>query len=209
VSVVDLYRDVDRAIGVKRAERDAAESEVARTADQLRGATAEVDELTAAVDLLRKASDSVREQVRVRVESVVRHALRAVFGAGLDFRIEQEVKRGTVNMRAMVGYVQSESETHWTAANSGVGGGVADVVSFAMRVAFVAALSHRVPKVIVADEPFKHVSSQYLPRVAQMLKVLADQTGVQLVIVSHEPEIAEAADKMIELAREGGKTVVL
>jgi DNA repair exonuclease SbcCD ATPase subunit len=70
-----------------------------------------------------------------------------------------------------------------------VGGGVVDVCSFGLR---LAALMLRTPaprKLLLLDEPFKFVSEEYRPYIVDMIKAVADQMGVQIVLITHIPEL--------------------
>lgn len=143
--------------------------------------------------LLSAFADARRELVRERIEKIVGLAIRAVFGSRVDFRFETAIKRGVVTMDPQVGY-RIGGAMKWVSTES-VGGGMADVVAFALRVAVLVRYRPRLRKILIADEPFKHLSEAYLPKVADMLRSLCDVTGLQMVIVSHEPEIADAANR--------------
>lgn len=152
--------------------------------------------------LLSAFADTRREVVRVKVEAAVQAAVRAVFGPRMAFRLDVRTVRGQVTMEPQVGYVRG-SAVSWVGMDA-VGGGVADVVSFAVRVAVLARYRPKLRRVLVADEPFKHVSAGYLPAVASMLRELSRNAGVQIIVVSHEPEIASAADRVYDVTMSPG-----
>jgi hypothetical protein len=159
--------------------------------------------------LLVALADSSRDVVKNRVESTVELAIQAVFGKSRRFRFEVEIKRGVVSMTPLVGYLSPASKVapgedpyQWMPLSE-VGGGVVDIVAFAARVTLLSWYRPRVRRVIVADEPFRHVSNEYLPRVATMLKTLSESTGIQMIVVSHEPELASSADRVIRVTRRG------
>lgn len=157
-----------------------------------------------AVDLLTATADTQRETVRKHVEAVVSAALQAVFGPSFSLELAVEIKRGVVSMQPFVVYANPARRVPVTE----IGGGVADIIAFAFRVAVLCLRRPRVRPVLFADEPFKHVSADYLPHVAAMLRELVDRTGLQFVIVSHEPEIAAQADKLFRVSMVKGSSVV-
>lgn len=53
-------------------------------------------------------------------------------------------------------------------------------------------------KLLVLDEPFRHLSSSYRPRVRAMLEALAEEFSVQIVMVTHAAELA--CGKVIEIS---------
>jgi hypothetical protein len=73
------------------------------------------------------------------------------------------------------------------------GHGVADVAAFVLR---VASIMQRRPKprlLIVADEPFRNVSREYLPRVKFMLDMLSSNLGFQFIVVTHLKELNDVS----------------
>jgi DNA repair exonuclease SbcCD ATPase subunit len=77
------------------------------------------------------------------------------------------------------------------------GGGVADIIAFALR---LATLMLRVPqpaKVLVLDEPFRCVSADHRQRIADLLVSLTSELGFQIIMVTHMRELARG--NVIEL----------
>lgn len=156
--------------------------------------------------LLLAAADSQRDKVRRQVEATVNAAVQAVFGPQMSFRLEVELKRGTVGVVPEIGYLAAHPP-RWVSMQS-VGGGVVDVVSFALRVAVLCGLNRKRRPTLICDEPFKHVSAGYLPAVADMVSALVKQTGLQLLIVTHEPEIVRVADTAYRITMVDGSSIV-
>lgn len=178
-----------------------------RLRDQLQDAHRSHKLAADAHGLLMATIDSQREVVRERMEKMVASALRSVFGKGMDFRFDITTRRGVANFEPQIGY-RRKAEAHWAGVGE-VGGGMVDVLAFVLRVCVLLMVQPARPRLLVLDEPFKHVSSQYLPAVAMLVKSLADDMGIQFVIVSHEPEVAGAADRVFKVTKEpGGASVV-
>lgn len=66
------------------------------------------------------------------------------------------------------------------------------------RVAIARALAND-PKVILADEPTGNLDSYNAKIVVDILKRINSERGVTIVVVTHNMEVAEAAEKMIHL----------
>jgi ABC-type lipoprotein export system ATPase subunit len=73
------------------------------------------------------------------------------------------------------------------------------------RVAIARALAND-PKVILADEPTGNLDSQTGRLIVELLKQLADQ-GRTVIVVTHDPSIAEVADVRLEM--QDGRIVTL
>jgi len=66
------------------------------------------------------------------------------------------------------------------------------------RVAIARALVKR-PQLILADEPTGQLDTLTGARIIMLLKTIASQTGVTVVVASHDPNVHEAADWLFEL----------
>lgn len=77
---------------------------------------------------------------------------------------------------------------------SSCGGGPVDVASFALRL--VAWSLNKTVPVIVLDEPFKFVSVDLQPRCSDLLKTLSARLGLQIIMISHLPNVIDSADRI-------------
>ena len=67
------------------------------------------------------------------------------------------------------------------------------------RTAVARALVHR-PQVVVADEPTGNLDSHTGAAVVALLAELRREEGATLVLATHDPRVAAAADRLVELA---------
>lgn len=157
--------------------------------------------------LFTKVSEYAREQLKARIEETVTAALTAVFGEGYTFRINM---RQLGNQPAAEWQVVSQYGDEEVAASpeDARGGGITDVVSLALRLAMLEILRPRPEGPIVFDEPAKMVSAEYAGNLAYFLKQYAEKTGRQVVMVTHNPQLAEAADKSYLVTQKEGVSEV-
>jgi ABC-type lipoprotein export system ATPase subunit len=66
------------------------------------------------------------------------------------------------------------------------------------RVAIARALVNR-PPILLADEPTGNLDSRSGEEVMNILEELNRRDGVTIVLITHEPEIAKRADRMLTL----------
>ncbi|MGB9848878.1 MAG: ATP-binding protein [Moorellaceae bacterium] len=179
-----------------KAEREARLAEARRKAEMAE----------AAARVFYAASAAARESARVRMERAVTSALRAVFGPGVSFVIEVTDRRGRPEAEF---YVVSEygGDALKTPVLDARGGGVVDVASLALRAAVAAAVTPPGTPVVL-DEPGKHLSEGYSRALGQLLKAIADETGRQFIVVTHDPRVAEAADRTFRVNLEGDMSMV-
>jgi DNA repair exonuclease SbcCD ATPase subunit len=134
--------------------------------------------------ILQAVAQSVQQTVHDKVAGVVSTCLSAVFDEPYEFHINFVQKRGRTEAELV--FVRDGVEVDPMTAS---GGGVVDVVSFALRLACLMLTRPAPRKLIVLDEPFKFVSAEYRDRIREMLLGLAGQMGVQFIMVTHVREL--------------------
>lgn len=177
------------------ARRDALQAEVVHLNSLM--ATTEK-----AVYLLQKYSEDQQALLAARVEDIVTAGIRAVFQIpSLEFRMHySESKTGgvkkTPEVKLSVQYERDGEMVSGSLRNS-FGGGLAVVVSTLLNVIVVLHLSPRLAPVLILDEPLSDLSPDggYRERTADFLKTLTEETDIQLILVSHETVVGDAADR--------------
>jgi DNA repair exonuclease SbcCD ATPase subunit len=137
-----------------------------------------------AQQLVQEVAQHVQQQVHNRIAGVVSRCLKAVFDEPYEFKIHFERKRGRTEARLV--FVRDGEEI---VPMQGSGGGVIDVAGFALRLACLVLARPAVRRLVVLDEPFKFVSSEYRERVRDLLETLSEEMGIQFVMVTHIPEL--------------------
>ena len=87
-----------------------------------------------------------------------------------------------------------------------VGGGVIDIISLSLRIAYWSMKPNR--PVFILDEPLRFLSVDLQERASEMLKTISDELGVQIIMVSHLPNIIGSADKVFNVKQVKGKSVI-
>lgn len=146
-----------------------------------------------AQEILQLVSRAVQQKAHEKISEVVTKCLCAVFGEDTyEFDIVFEMKRGKTE--AQLRFLKGDSSVDPCSAS---GGGVVDVAAFALRIACLVLHRPRLSQVLVMDEPFKFVSSQYQDSVRTMLEDLASEMKIQIIMVTHNPALATG--KIIDL----------
>jgi DNA repair exonuclease SbcCD ATPase subunit len=137
-----------------------------------------------------------------KIEGIVSDGLHRVFGndqLGL-FIEKKETARGNT-YRLLI----RKGETVGNPMDS-FGGGVQNVVAFLLRVILIKRF--KLAPFIALDEQFSNVSSEYQPKISEMLKVLS-KMGFTIFAISHQPTITSAADTIYEVVVDEGFPPVL
>lgn len=145
-----------------------------------------VKTLDAASAFISNFADSRELLIHRHLEDIVSQGLQDIFEEDLRLVVEQKIvgKRVEVKFKLVSKYGDQEVETDILSSR---GGGVAAVCGFLLRVVMLLLLNkeYGTSKIILLDESFAQVSSDYEENVAVLLEQLAEQYGVQIIHVTH------------------------
>lgn len=167
-----------------------------------------VEDLDRVTLLLNSMGEDQQFQTQQKIEELVTRGLRTIFDDSLSFHIIQTVKGRAVVVDFVLRTTLDRIVID-TPVLDARGGGVAATIGFLLRlVVLLLSKGTRTEHILVLDETFAHVSAEYLPTVNEFLREVVDKTGVQIVMVTHQPELTELADKVYRFSVNDGKTLV-
>lgn len=208
----EIYDKLNYDYLLRKGNRDRLLSEKATLEGNKREVLTQLDLKNKTAEFLRALGNYAREQVKAQLEYTVSHALRFIFKEDIEFKIEYRVSRGRPEATF---YVVSEYKDQRTKETTTVknepqdsrGGGVVDVVSIALRIALAEAFGVKGP--IIMDEPAKHLSKDYIPAFAEFLRLVSRQLNRQIIMITHNPILAECGDIIHEVTKENGVSKVV
>lgn len=177
----------------------------------------EVAELAVAANELEKVTilfNSLGEEKQIKaqqtIEGIVTRGLQMIFDETLSFHIIQSTRAKSANVDFVVRTTLPGSVVD-TNILEGRGGGVAAVIGFLLRlVVMLLGSGTKNENILVLDETFAHVSAEYLEPLNQFVREIVDKTGIQIVMVTHQPEFADYADTVYRFSQdEKGQTKVV
>jgi energy-coupling factor transporter ATP-binding protein EcfA2 len=151
-----------------------------------------IDTLEQAQKLAQEVAAAVQTQAHARIAAIVTKCL-AIFDEPYEFHIEFRRLRGKTE--AHLQFLRDGKVVDPLTAS---GGGVVDVAAFALRVACLCLRRPQLRKLLVLDEPFKNVSSGYVPQVRRLVESLSKDLHVQFLIVTHDEALSTG--KVVDLA---------
>jgi len=144
-----------------------------------------------------------QSRIKDYMEHMVTLAIQAVYGDQFKFIADFEIKR---NKSEVLLRVQEEDyEPYVPKEDSGVG--MVDVIGFALRIVLWSLQKPRSRNVIILDEPMKNMG-KLMTVGAQMIKEISKKMGLQIIIITHEPELVEIADKAFNVEKIEGVSEV-
>lgn len=184
--------------------RDASLKALSSAKVQVATLEAEDEVLSRVADLFRTLIDQEVVDNARTVESLLTEGLQAIFDdLDLSVRTEIEVQRGKVAVDLIT--VQKEPDGTITEGGStdAYGGSVSTVQSVLLRIVVLNRRGLR--PLLLLDESLGAVAEHYVPRVGQFLSVLAERMGLDVLAVSHNPALVEAASTAYRIQKKDGE----
>ena len=177
-----------------------------RDAEQLSAQLARDVEYSILLDkaniFLQRVSSRAREVAKTQIETSVTNALQFVFGPEYSFKIT--TKNG-VNAEADFFVVTNRRGKQIESAPSmGKGGGIIDILAVSLKFALLELLKY--DGLIWLDEPFKHVSEDYIGKAGRLLQFMAETSGRQIILITHNEQLAKMCARTVIVTQENGRS---
>lgn len=153
--------------------------------------------------ILQKAAELTQSKLSIHLSDLVSLALKSVFEEPYKFLVRFISKRGNTECELL--FVDDKGNEYQPLNSCGYG--PADVASFALKVSYWALGNYR--PLLLIDEPFKHLSTNYKNKTSEMVKNLSTELGLQFIIITHSEELASHADKVFTISQEKGISKIL
>lgn len=152
-------------------------------------------------DIARKAAGLVQDNLAAKLSGIVTKALSTVFEEPIEFIVEFVERRGVseCDLRLKIG------DDIYDILNE-QGGGVADVCSMCLQMAFI--MMSQVKRVLIIDEPARHMDSVAQERFILVLQELCKELDFTIIMVTHSQAFADNADKVFKVVKKGGISYV-
>jgi len=136
---------------------------------------------------------SLRRAYRAKLESEVNNYLSRF---GIDFEVEFDEDLG---LKVVAKGEEMSIES--------LSGGEKAVLALSIRLALAKALSNREVELVILDEPTANLDVDRRRELVRALRELADEVP-QVIVVTHDSEVAEAADQVYRVKKDGGMSIV-
>ncbi|WP_425447503.1 ATPase [Dethiothermospora halolimnae] len=188
-------------------KKERIKQELKENSKKLKVLIKDIDILEKVNILLQKTSEYAREQSKKQIEKLVTNCLKYIFESDIEFKIEIEELYGKPNAEFYV-ISKYEDETIETKPELSRGGGVIDIISLALRIAFLQIHKPNVEGPIILDEPAKHVSQDYIFNVANFLKEISEMFNRQIIMVTHNVHLASISPNSYRVELKGSESIV-
>ena len=200
----DFSKEVSRREGI----RDSIKETIEKKKGEIKEVEEEEKKLNGVVFLLQKAADFSRNQATHQIEDIVTQSIAYIMQNSSKFIVDLSEKRGLPIAEFFVESDYGDYKVK-TKPELSRGGGVVDIVSLALRIAFLE--NHR-PKMdgpLFLDEPGKHISDDYIFNMGEFLKECSRLFSRQIIMVTHNDYLTNICDKAFRVDIRNGTSEVM
>lgn len=153
-------------------------------------------------------AEEARKDACEAAENMVTQALSSVItDRDVAFKVQLGTSRKRPDARFKV-FTRDANGERTTDPLSGNGGGIADVLSLALRILLLESAQPAIGGPLFLDEPGKHVAPVYAPHVAEFLRTVCREFGRQVILITHSDDLAQIGDKSYDVRLVDGISVV-
>jgi DNA repair exonuclease SbcCD ATPase subunit len=144
--------------------------------------------------VIQTVARATQKELEFHISDIASLALGAIFDEPYELILDFVIRRG-----------KTEADILFTKGGGRVspldasGGGAVDIAAYALRVALWSLARNRYRNTIMLDEPYKHLSTDLQARAGQVLHDISHKLNLQTIMVSHVPDLIEAADKVFKI----------
>ncbi|HLR20401.1 MAG TPA: ATPase [Tissierellaceae bacterium] len=166
-----------------------------------------IEVLDKVIILYQKTAEFARDQAKEQIENLVTKCLQFIFESDMKFIIEI----GNLRNKASASFYIENKVDGLTITNKpelARGGGIVDIISLALRIAFLEIHKPVIEGPLILDEPAKHVSEDYIFNVGDFLNYSCDMFNRQIIMVTHNQHLSALSNNSYRVDLEGSQSVV-
>lgn len=153
-------------------------------------------------DFLFQVSANYREDICNLFTNLVTEALCSIFEKEIKF----EIKLYSYRNEPAVDVTVTEGDLEVDPQKS-CGGGVNDVISLVLKIIFIYLKDSS--RILILDESLKFLSRNYLEQASSFISDISERMNLQIILVSHKPELEVSCDNLILIEKENDRSIVL
>lgn len=186
-----------------KALRDAKVSDLNKVTTDIKRLEGEGVLLVGVETFLRQLIDQEVTHGVQAVEQLQTEGLQAVFN-DQDIKVKSniEVQRGKVSVELVTVQTQPNGTEVEGLSNDAFGGSVTTVQSVLLRLIIMTRWGLR--PILLLDESLPAIDPKYAVNMGNFLSVLCKRLNMDILVVSHDPTMVEAADKAYRITKTNG-----
>lgn len=164
----------------------------------LKRAKKELRDNTNTREVLNEAIQTIHAKFKDKIEATVTSACNQIFGRNLELELQYQEKSNRIESKIII----KEDGTELSPKDD-LGGSIIDIISFMFRIVLWHMSSPRTRNVFIFDEPFKFCG-KFTPLAAAIVKELSSVLNFQVIMITHDDNLIEVADKVFKVEHSRG-----
>ena len=199
-SIIERYNKLAGRIETLQSDFDTKE-------EQINTSLVLIDDMSKAQWILNEVQKITQQRLKHTIESLVTMAIKAVYDRPFGLELLFEQKRDKMECQPLIYEIVNGEKEYYDDPENDLGGGIVDVCSFALRIILWTMEKPQRRNIFILDEPGKNLG-ELLPLFGQMLKEVSHKLKFQLVIITHDEALIEAADVTYRVQHDGRESKV-
>lgn len=198
----DRLDSIREVVTRARGQRDYLRTCVSDTQKQIKNLDNLVEQLDLCSAVIRSMIDKEIMDGVQAIESLQTEGLRVVFhDQKIKVRTEVDIQHGKVSVAVVTSQERTDGVVIEGDSTKGFGGAVVTVQSILLRLAII--LRRKMRLVMFLDETLPAFDGKYVHNMGKFLKVLCERTGVDILLVTHNTSLVDAADIAYKIKSDG------
>lgn len=144
------------------------------------------------IQFIEKIAFEQRMLVKQKVQKLITSCLQQVYDDSYSVQFNYGIKGSKTSVQIIL-VRKCKDGLVVRRGIQGIGGGVADSISLPLKL-IVLLNDKEYEKILITDEPGKHLDLQRVPKFANFIKRISEQLGVQVIMSSHHEVMDSFAD---------------
>jgi len=188
----------------KQAERQLIQKELTSIESEITTERENYDNLIKARFILAEVAKLTQTKFTSYVEQLVTMAIKSIFDRPFQFKVDFDLKRN--KSECFLRIQEGEDEEPFVPSQE-LGGGILDIISFALRIVLWSLQNPRSSNTILLDEPF-HFLGQLSDKAGSFVREISKKMNLQFIIVTHDENLTPIADRVWKVTHDGKHSVV-
>ena len=127
----------------------------------------------------------------------------------MSFRVHTTEKRGVLDASFLVAWAPDPGADRIIECDplDAKGGSLVDVITTGLLLVFLKSHTPRKRPILMLDEPGKYLDSEKRTRYGHWLTKISRDLGVQVIMITHDVELRQIADRLFQLSLDGRNAV--
>lgn len=182
--------DIEDAYKALYIERAIVKDRLKKEQFSLRVVSKKIRDHEEARSFYTQLSKTIQAEVKQYIEEVTTTAIQTIFEYPYTYHLEFEEERNTITCTPVI----KDGDKQYNPKDD-QGGGMLDIIGFINKIILWSIESPRTRNTLVFDEPFRFCGELTL-KVAKIVRELCQELGFQVIIFTHERELANICDRV-------------